>query len=147
MGVAAQLLENDDEAIRAYDEALNLARGRIDSNIDNEDDSAVIDQANMLSLASHAIAVVWNNYGNLWRQRGSDHFNEALDAYAKSLEAGGENAAVYNNIALVHIACQNFDDAEVELHKALQLNPNLECAQSNLMRLREYRKQVEGGKS
>lgn len=48
-------------------------------------------------------ATIWNNLGNLWRQEGTK-FDEAQDAYDKSLLAGGAHSVVYNTLALLYIS-------------------------------------------
>ena len=73
-----------------------------------------------------AFACIWNNIGNLKRQEGGE-FSEALDAYKMSLKYGGEDPLVYNNLGM--------EEAKDMLEHALKLDPNFECAVSNMMKL------------
>ncbi|CDF34000.1 unnamed protein product [Chondrus crispus] len=89
-----------------------------------------LNDAGLQSLAS-----LYNNYGNLKRQEGRS-FSEALHAYNTSLKLGGENALVYNNLALLYISAGRMSDATSMLEHALKLEPQLECAISNRLKLR-----------
>lgn len=91
----------------------------------------------------NALAVIYCNLGNLKRQDGQS-FAEAQEAYKKSLDVGGENAAVYNNLALLYISAKRFDDAERMLDHALKLQPHFECALSNQLKLRALMQQGNG---
>lgn len=89
-----------------------------------------------------ALASLYNNYGNLKRQEGRS-FSEALHAYNSSLKLGGENAIVYNNLALLYISAGRMRDATNMLEHALKLEPHLECAISNRLKLRALIRQRE----
>lgn len=86
------------------------------------------------SLASsNLLAAMYSNLGNAKRQE--KQFGEALVAYEKSLEIGGESPAVFNNIALLHVATERFNDAETMFQRALTLAPAFDACRANLSRL------------
>lgn len=89
-----------------------------------------------------ALAALYNNIGNLKRQEGRS-FSEALNAYNTSLKLGGESAIVYNNLALLYISAGRMMDASKMLEHALKLDPQLECAISNRLKLRALIRQKE----
>lgn len=109
----------------------------------DEDDNGNTENANGIGInlegisavGKQALAVLYCNIGNLRRQEGKN-FAEAQEAYKKSLSIGGENAAVYNNLALLYISAERFEDAERMLDHALKLQAHFECAKSNLLKLR-----------
>lgn len=92
-----------------------------------------------------AIAALYNNIGNLRRQAGKS-FTEVMEAYSKSLQIGGEHAVIYNNIALLCISMNRLKEAEEMLEHALKLDPQLECALSNSLKLRALVRQRERDK-
>ncbi len=98
------------------------------------------------TVGKQALAVLWCNIGNLRRQEGTD-FASAQEAYKKSLAIGGENAAVYNNLALLYISAGRFDDAERMLDHALKLQSHFECAKSNLLKLKSLMQQSQTTKT
>ncbi len=102
-----------------------------------------VDEKNLSKAGMNALAVIYCNLGNLKRQDGQS-FAEAQDAYKKSLDIGGENAAVYNNLALLYISANRFEDAERMLDHALKLQPHFECALSNQLKLRALVQQGNG---
>lgn len=83
----------------------------------------------------NALAALYNNLGNLKRQEGRSS-SDALAAFNTSLRLGGESAVVYNNIALLYISGGRFEEAAGMLRHALKLEPQLECAVSNQLKLR-----------
>lgn len=82
-----------------------------------------------------ALAVLYNNIGNLKRQEGKS-FAESLRAYNVSLKLGGESAVVYNNLALLYISVNRLEDALKMLEHALRLDDTLDCAKSNHLKLK-----------
>jgi hypothetical protein len=87
-----------------------------------------------------------NNFGNLYRQMG--RLKDAVAAYQACLHIKGDYALAHNNLALVHILRQEWDAAAQALTKALQLDPGLDCAKSNVVKLNELRRRsslVGGG--
>eukprot|EP00172_Hildenbrandia_rubra_P001120 Plantae.Rhodophyta-Hildenbrandia_rubra.ctg16816.p1 GENE.Plantae.Rhodophyta-Hildenbrandia_rubra.ctg16816~~Plantae.Rhodophyta-Hildenbrandia_rubra.ctg16816.p1 ORF type:complete len:489 (+),score=98.26 Plantae.Rhodophyta-Hildenbrandia_rubra.ctg16816:98-1468(+) len=153
LAVSYQLSNDPDDAGKAYEKGLRAAltnydRSRDDNNeIDEsptdekrrDDDIADpytnpippedLDQAGRL-----AFACIWNNIGNLRRQEGAD-FNEALEAYKMSIKYGGEDPLVYNNLGVLYIGVRRWDEAKDMLEHALKLDPNFQCAMSNMMKL------------
>lgn len=97
-------------------------------------DESEEDVSKLNTAGRNALAAVYNNLGNLRRQEGRD-FSEALTAYQKSLKYGGENPVVYNNLALLYISSNKLEDASKMLDHALKLDPRLECAVSNRLKL------------
>lgn len=106
---------------------------------DDSDMEGTVDEdekgENQLSYAGRVVlAALYNNIGNMRRQEGHS-VSEAMTAYEKSLRIGGENAIVYNNLALLYISTGRFRDASNMLDHALKLDPNLHCAISNRLKL------------
>jgi tetratricopeptide (TPR) repeat protein len=99
---------------------------------------SLFDDENISKVGRHALAAIYSNIGNLRRQQGNK-FDEAQAAYEKSLVLGGENAAVYNNLALLYITEDRMDDAEKMLSHSLTIDSHFECAVSNLLKLRRLR--------
>lgn len=93
-----------------------------------------------------ALAALFNNIGNLKRQAGK-RFEEVMEAYTMSLEIGGESAVVYNNIALLYISTNRMKEAGEMLEHALKLDPRLECAVSNNLKLKVLIRQQERDKN
>lgn len=104
-------------------------RGETEAGCDDTDEDEGLNIA-----GRNALAAVYNNIGNLKRQERRS-FSEALAAYEKSLKIGGENAIVYNNLALLYISSGRYDDASNMLDHALKLDGNLNCAVSNRLKL------------
>jgi len=142
LGVTSQLINEVEFAGRTYEKALGAVLAResyaLEGNVlEGKEESQV--SASGLMIA----ATIWNNIGNLWRQEGGK-FEEARDAYEKSLLAGGEHAIVYNNLALLYISIGRFDEAEHMLNRALRLDPTKECAISNRLKLKVLKKMKAG---
>jgi len=163
-GVASQLLGDCEAAENSYNTALQLindqhstttaqhhqaalAAGTHDSVvapgvtsgdvIGNDTDRA---SEELSELTAHSISAVYNNIGNLLRQRGREHYADALVAFEKALAVGGDSAVIHNNIAITHIANNCLEKADEEFRAALSLESSFECAQSNLLKLRAYSK-------
>lgn len=96
---------------------------------DEHEDTKMLNQAGLSALAA-----LYNNLGNLKRQQGGC-YNEALAAYEKSMNIDSQNAAVYNNLALLYITVGRFDNALEMLDYALRVEPNFECSLSNRLKL------------
>uniref|UniRef100_A0A6T6CIT4 UDP-N-acetylglucosamine--peptide N-acetylglucosaminyltransferase SPINDLY n=1 Tax=Compsopogon caeruleus TaxID=31354 RepID=A0A6T6CIT4_9RHOD len=138
LGVSSLLLDELSHAEKAFGKALDAVRSGTIQNAGLGDEEGACDAASL-----HAFAAVWNNLGNMWRQEG--RYEEAEDAYKRSNEAGGENAVVYNNLALLKVAKLEIDKAEEYLKKALEIQPNLECAISNRLKLSRLKQMGVGG--
>lgn len=126
-GRKSATLLNDETRNRELDEASNENLGR-------EGSSKMYVEENLNEAGRMALAALYNNIGNMHRQEGHS-VSEAFSAYEKSLRVGGENAVVYNNLALLYISTGRFDDAGNMLDHALKLDPNLYCAISNRLKL------------
>lgn len=111
-----------------------------DNLIDHADRASHPDGSSLSSVGKQALAVLYCNLGNLRRQDGRS-FADAQAMYKKSLEIGGENAAVYNNLALLYISANRFADADRMLDHALKLQPHFECAMSNQLKLKALMQQ------
>uniref|UniRef100_A0A7S0BRM3 UDP-N-acetylglucosamine--peptide N-acetylglucosaminyltransferase SPINDLY n=1 Tax=Rhodosorus marinus TaxID=101924 RepID=A0A7S0BRM3_9RHOD len=138
LGVTSQLVDELEDAEKAYIKALGAALARESYIMDGEGLNDM-DRKEVSYSGLTSAATIWNNLGNLWRQEGTK-FDEAQDAYDKSLLAGGAHSVVYNNLALLYISIGRLDEAEHMLNRALQLNPNRECAISNKLKLKVLRK-------
>ena len=112
------------------------------SNSNQKDIPANSEGGGLNEAGLNALSAMYNNIGNMKRQEGRC-FNEALSAYEKSLHFGGENAVVYNNLALLYISAGGFDNAERMLEHALKLDPHFDCALSNRLKLRALVRQKE----
>jgi tetratricopeptide (TPR) repeat protein len=55
-----------------------------------------------------------------------------LKAYYKSLEINRYYAEVYNNIGLIYYELKNYNEAIINMNKAITLNPYYEIAMANL---------------
>lgn len=93
-----------------------------------------VEEERLNEAGRNALAAIYNNIGNMKRQEGRS-FSEALAAYEKSLKVGGENAIVYNNLGLLYISSGRYSDACNMLDHALILDPHLNCAVSNRLKL------------
>jgi tetratricopeptide (TPR) repeat protein len=75
--------------------------------------------------------VIWANLadaevGAAATKTGADQqalYAKALDAYSKAIELKPDNPAYHNNYALTLAKAKKFDEAQVELNKAAQLDP------------------------
>ena len=59
-------------------------------------------------------------------------WNGAIDAFTSVLEIEPDNAEVYNNIALCYANSGDFEKAEKNYLKAIELNPKIPQAYINL---------------
>lgn len=120
------------ESLRLGDETLKDGKGYLEDWMDDVNASG-----------RRALAVLYNNIGNLKRQEGKS-FAEALRAYNISLKLGGEHAVVYNNLALLYISANRLEDAMKMLEHAIRLDETLDCAKSNFLKLKALMRQPEG---
>ena len=61
-------------------------------------------------------------------------YQKAIDAFSSVLETCADNAELYNNIALCYANLKDYDKAEKNYLKALELNPKLPQVYINLLR-------------
>lgn len=151
LAVASQLNDEIAEAVKSYEKGIevvrlnynkNRNRGLGDNATDREEEGILFGcgeeseggEEELNEAGLKALAALYNNIGNMKRQEGRS-FSEALAAFEKSLKFGGENAVVYNNLALLYISAGRFDDALSMLNHALKLDPLFECAISNHLKL------------
>jgi len=59
--------------------------------------------------------------------------------YKNCLDLKDDYALAYNNLGLLYIAVHRLDDAQTMLEKALKIDESLECARSNLLKLKVLR--------
>jgi Tfp pilus assembly protein PilF len=76
---------------------------------------------------------VLNNIGNLYRQKGE--FKTAEDYFDRCVVANPSFATAFNNQALCFIAQKKFLEAARSLDRALEIDPNLDSARSNKLKL------------
>lgn len=105
------------------------------------------DEDDLTEVGQNTMAALYNNIGNIFRQSGVKHFQNALQCFERSLKLGGENAVVYNNLALLYISVSKYDSADKMLEHARKLEPHLACAMSNQLKLRALRRRKEQSKS
>ncbi|KAJ6808620.1 putative UDP-N-acetylglucosamine--peptide N-acetylglucosaminyltransferase SPINDLY isoform X1 [Iris pallida] len=106
-GIALQLSDDPFLAEEVYMKALSLAR------------------------IQHA-HVILSNLGNLYRQQ--RRFEHAKAMFAKSLELNTGYAPSHNNLGLVFVAEGQWEEARSCFVKALQSDPMLDAAKSNMMK-------------
>lgn len=87
------------------------------------------------TLPSTSVSHAYNNLGTLYRER--KQYESAWLAYNRSLEFNSSNAATLNNIGLLCIAEQKWDEAKKYFASALCAHPKLECARINLHHLEQ----------
>lgn len=98
---------------------------------------AVYQQALTSFKDSHQLV---NNLGNLHRQMGD--LDKAMESYRACVQMKSDYALGYNNMALVHVLREEWDDAAEALGKALEVDPGLDCAKSNAIKLEELRRRA-----
>lgn len=118
----------------------------LDEKLGGEESAEKSTEVNLNEAGRVALAALYNNIGNMYRQEGRS-VSEAFSAYEKSLQVGGENAIVYNNLALLYISTGRFEDAGNMLDHALKLDPNLYCAISNRLKLTSLTRRNERQRS
>jgi len=84
---------------------------------------------------------IYNNIANLYRHLGK--YEEAMVSYQACLNIKDDYAIAHNNLALLHAARGSLDDAVFSLNKALQLDPGLDCAKSNLIKVKELQRRAQ----
>ncbi|KAF5730914.1 Tetratricopeptide repeat (TPR)-containing protein [Tripterygium wilfordii] len=107
LGVALQLSEESSQAEEVYKQALSLATAE----------------------QSHAI---FSNLGNLYRQQ--KKIERAKAMLSKSLQLQPGYAPAYNNLGLVFVAEGRWDEAKFCFDKAVQADPLLDAAKSNMIK-------------
>ncbi|KAJ3682435.1 hypothetical protein LUZ60_015008 [Juncus effusus] len=113
LGVAYQLSHDTSSAETVYKKALSLTN-------DNQ---------------AHAVL---SNLGNLYRQ--NKKLEMAKKILSKSLEICPSYAPANNNLGLVFVVLGQWDEAIKCFEKALQFDPLLDCAQSNLTKATAFSK-------
>lgn len=108
LGIALQLSDDPASAERVYRRALSLAT----------------------TQQAHAIL---SNLGDLYRQQ--KRFEHAKTVFTKSLELCPGYAPSHNNFGLVFVAEGRWNEAKNCFEKALQSDPLLDAAKSNLMKV------------
>jgi predicted TPR repeat methyltransferase len=76
----------------------------------------------------------YNNLGNALVERG--RVNDAIDAYADSVQRNPENPDAYSNLGLLQKSLGHLDEAEVAFVKALAADPNHRASLMNFGNLR-----------
>ncbi|KAL0918918.1 hypothetical protein M5K25_010965 [Dendrobium thyrsiflorum] len=112
LGVALQLSDDPSLTEEVYKRALSLATAQ----------------------QAHAIL---SNLGNLFRQQ--RRFEYAKIMFAKSLEICPGYALAHNNLGLVYVAEGRWEDAINCFEKALQSDPLLDAAKSNMIKVASMR--------
>ncbi|KAK9113562.1 hypothetical protein Syun_020359 [Stephania yunnanensis] len=107
LGISVQLSEDPSQAEEVYRRALSL------------------------SSPQHAHCVL-SNLGTLYRQQ--KRYDLAKAVLNKSLELQPGYAPAYNNLGLVFVAEEKWEDARIYFEKALKSDPLLDAANSNMMK-------------
>ncbi|XP_022885352.1 uncharacterized protein LOC111401720 isoform X2 [Olea europaea var. sylvestris] len=108
LGISLQLSEESSQAEKVYKHALSLAT----------------------SKQGHTI---FSNLGNFYRQLRKFEFAKAM--FAKSLELQPGYAPAYNNLGLVFVAEGRWAEAEFCFNKAIETDPLLDAAKSNMIKV------------
>lgn len=108
LGISLQLLEESSQAEEVYKHALSLAT----------------------SKQGHTI---FSNLGNFYRQLRKYEFAKAM--FAKSLELQPGYAPAYNNLGLVFVAEGRWAEAKFCFNKAIETDPLLDAAKSNMIKV------------
>ncbi|CAA3007473.1 probable UDP-N-acetylglucosamine--peptide N-acetylglucosaminyltransferase SPINDLY isoform X2 [Olea europaea subsp. europaea] len=108
LGISLQLSEESSQAEEVYKHALSLAT----------------------SKQGHTI---FSNLGNFYRQLRKFEFAKAM--FAKSLELQPGYAPAYNNLGLVFVAEGRWAEAEFCFNKAIETDPLLDAAKSNMIKV------------
>ncbi|KAM0946615.1 putative protein O-GlcNAc transferase [Dioscorea sansibarensis] len=106
LGISLQLSGDPSSAEEAYKRAISLS-----------------------STPQHVHATL-SNLGNLYRQQ--RRYEHAKAILTKSLELSSGYAPAHNNLGLVFVAEGQLDEAIASFEKALQLDPLLDAAKSNM---------------
>lgn len=107
LGISLQLSETSSQAEEVYKRALSLATAK----------------------QAHTI---FSNLGNLYRQQKQYQFAKAM--FSKSLELQPGYAPAYNNLGLVFVAEGRWEEANYCFNKAIQADPLLDAAKSNMIK-------------
>ncbi|KAL2515402.1 tetratricopeptide repeat (TPR)-containing protein [Forsythia ovata] len=107
LGISLQLLEESSQAEEVYKHALSLAT----------------------SKQGHTI---FSNLGNFYRQLRKYECAKAM--FAKSLELQPGYAPAYNNLGLVFVAEARWAEAKFCFNKAIETDPFLDAAKSNMIK-------------
>lgn len=91
----------------------------------------VYKRALALTGAEHAHAI-FSNLGNLYRRLGQ--YGRARAMLTKSLELRPGYAPAFNNLGLVFVAEGNLEEAQYCFNQALQADPLLDAAKSNMIK-------------
>lgn len=75
---------------------------------------------------------ILSNLGNLYRQQ--QQFGKAKAMFAKSLDLCPGYAPAYNNLGLAFVSEGMWEDAKTCFGKALEADPLLDAAKSNMMK-------------
>ena len=108
IGVSLQLSDEPSQAGEVYKQALALAT----------------------TQQAHAIL---SNLGNLYRQQ--RQYQRAKAMFTKSLELQPGYAPAFNNLGLVFVAEGLLEEAKYCFEKALQADPLLDAAKSNMIKV------------
>ncbi|KAG9138003.1 hypothetical protein Leryth_001276 [Lithospermum erythrorhizon] len=108
LGISLQLLDESSQAEDVYKRALTLA-------------------------APQQAHTILSNLGNLYRQL--KQYNTAKAMFAKSLELQPGYAPAYNNLGLIFVAEGCWEEAKFCFNKAIQADPLLDAAKSNMLKV------------
>ncbi|HLY15881.1 MAG TPA: tetratricopeptide repeat protein [Bryobacteraceae bacterium] len=121
----------DREKLMAKNKALNDAFNGGKEALNNKQYDVAVTQFTKATELAPDQSVVWANLGDAEIQlakskSGPEHdeaLNKGMEAYQKTLALKPDDAGVHNNFALALAQSKKFDEAQVELGKAAQLDP------------------------
>lgn len=119
------------EASMKKNAALNQAYNDGMTALNNKQYDQAIENLTKASELDPTQIAVWSNLANAYQEQaktktGADFdagMQKALDAYGKALALKPEDAGLHNNYALTLARAHKFNDAQAELQKAAELDP------------------------
>ncbi len=132
---AEQMKKNSalNDAFTAGDNALKQAKAEPDKTKQGPLYQTAVDNLNKAGQLDASQQAVWNDLGEAYSglavtQTGDEKtksYDQAIDAYKKSLAIKPDDAAVYNQLGNIYGAEKKMPEATENLQKAAQLNPQM----------------------
>ena len=135
-GLAKSDLENNEEAIKDYDKAIELNpnysdaynnRGVSKSDLGNNEEAIKDYDKAIESNPNNSDA--YNNRGN--EKNNLKQYNEAIKDFNKAIELNPNNSSAYNNRGVAKKNSGKYEEAIKDYNKAIELNPNNSEAYNN----------------